>query len=71
MTDSGELFYFYSYFSVNIFDIMHSFPLFFVRFALAGRIVGGDCYTGPGHKLLGIDGGRGCGLCGRRAKIAI
>ncbi len=41
MTDSGKLSYFYSYFSVNIFDIMYSFPLFFVRFALAGRIVGG------------------------------
>ena len=41
MTDSGELSYFYSYPSANIFDIMHSFPLFFVRFALAAGVAAG------------------------------
>ena len=32
---------------------------------------GGDCHTGQGHKLLGIDGGRGCGVYGERAEIVI
>ena len=49
MTDSGELSYFYSYFSVNIFNIMHSFTLFFVRFALAG---------GSGSRGCGVCGER-------------
>ena len=42
-----------------------------MRSALAGGSGDGDCYTGPGHKLLGIDGGRGCGVCGEREEIVI
>ena len=40
-----------------------------MRSALAGGSGGGDCYTGPGHKLLGIDGGRGCGVYGEREEV--
>jgi len=30
---------------------------------------GGDCHTGQGHKLLGIDGGGGCGVYNEREEV--
>jgi len=48
---------------------MHSFPLFFVRSALASGSGGGDCYTGQGYKLLEIDGSGGCGIYGEREEV--
>ena len=33
-----------------------------------GRVAG-DCHTGQGHKLLRIDGGGDCGVCGEREEV--
>jgi len=30
---------------------------------------GGDCHTGQGHKLLGVNGGGGCGVYGEREEV--
>ena len=30
-----------------------------------------NCHNGLGHKLLGIDGGGGCGIYGEREDVAI
>jgi len=30
---------------------------------------GGDCHTGQGHKLLGIDGGGGCGIYSEQEEV--